>query len=116
MGTIKNKNGRDLPTMLKRSRRDGNNTWKNHMKKDLNEPGYYDGTVSHPEPDILECKVNWALRNTAINKAAAAAAAKSLQSCPALCHPTDGSPPGSSVHGILQARTLEWVAISSSNA
>ena len=47
--------------------------------------------------------------------AAAAAAAKSLQSCPTLCDPLDGSPPGSSVHGILQARTLEWVAISSSN-
>ena len=42
----------------------------------------------------------------------AAAAAKSLQSCPTLCHPTDGSPPGSPVPGILQARTLEWVAIS----
>ena len=41
--------------------------------------------------------------------------AKSLQSCPTLCDPIDGSPPGSSVHGILQARTLEWVAISSSN-
>ena len=48
--------------------------------------------------------------------AAAAAAAKSLQSCPTLCNPIDGSPPGSSVHGILQARTLEWVAISFSNA
>ena len=47
---------------------------------------------------------------------AAAAAAKSLQSCPTLCDPTDGSPPGSPVPGILQARTLEWVAISSSNA
>ena len=43
---------------------------------------------------------------------AAAAAAKSLQSCPTLCNPTDGSPPGSSVPGILQVRTLEWVAIS----
>ena len=39
----------------------------------------------------------------------AAAAAKSLQSCPTLCDPTDGSPPGSPVPGILQARTLEWV-------
>ena len=48
--------------------------------------------------------------------AAAAAAAKSHQSCPTLCNPTDGSPPGSSVPGILQARTLEWVAISFSNA
>ena len=44
------------------------------------------------------------------------AAAKSLQSCPTLCDPTDGSPPGSPMPGILQARTLEWVAISFSNA
>ena len=47
---------------------------------------------------------------------AAAAAAKSLQSCPTLCIPIDGSPPGSPVPGILQARTLEWVAIAFSNA
>ena len=45
-----------------------------------------------------------------------AAAAKSLQSCPTLCDPIDGSPPGSAVPGLLQARTLEWVAISFSNA
>ena len=45
----------------------------------------------------------------------AAAAAKSLQSCPTLCDPIDGSPPGSPVPGILKARTLEWVAISFSN-
>ena len=45
-----------------------------------------------------------------------AMAAKSLQSCPTLCDPIDGSPPGSPVPGILQARTLEWVAISFSNA
>ena len=44
------------------------------------------------------------------------AAAKSLQSCPTLCDPIDGSPPGSPVPGIPQARTLEWVAISFSNA
>ena len=43
-------------------------------------------------------------------------AVKSLQSCPTLCDPIDGSPPGSLVPGILQARTLEWVAISFSNA
>ena len=43
-------------------------------------------------------------------------AAKSIQSCPTLCDPVDGSPPGPAVPGILQARTLEWVAISSSNA
>ena len=47
--------------------------------------------------------------------AATATAAKSLQSCPTLCDPIDGSPPGSPVTGILQARTLEWVAISFSN-
>ena len=48
--------------------------------------------------------------------AAAAAAAKSLQSCLTLCDPIDGSPPGSPIPGFLQARTLEWVAISFSNA
>ena len=46
----------------------------------------------------------------------AAAAAKSLQSCPTLCDPIDSNPPGSAVPGTLQARTLEWVAISFSNA
>ena len=46
----------------------------------------------------------------------AAAAAKSRQSCPTLCNPIDGSPPGSPVPGVLQARTLEWIAISFSNA
>jgi len=46
----------------------------------------------------------------------AAAAAKSLQSCLTLCDPIDGGPPGSPIPGILQARTLEWVAISFSNA
>ena len=49
-------------------------------------------------------------------KNAAAAAAKLLQLCPTLCDPIDGSQPGSPVPGILQARTLEWVAISFSNA
>ena len=49
------------------------------------------------------------------DKRQAAAAAKSLQSCPTLCDPIDGSPPGSPIPGVLQARTLEWVAISFSN-
>ena len=57
--------------------------------------------------------VNSATVNTGVY---AAAAAKSLQSCPTLCDPRDGSPLGSPVPGILQARTLEWVAISFSNA
>ena len=51
-----------------------------------------------------------------VHSAVATAAAKALQLCPTLCDPIDGSPPGSSVPGILQARTLEWVAISFSNA
>ena len=50
------------------------------------------------------------------SQSASAAAAKSLQSCPTLCNPRGGSPPGSPIPGILQARTLEWVAISFSNA
>ena len=54
--------------------------------------------------------------NKAQHAAAAAAAAKSLQSCPTLCDPIDGSPLGSPIPGILQARTLEWVAISFSYA
>ena len=63
----------------------------------------------------------WAHRSTRtlgsyIFLVAAAAAAKWLQSCPTLCDPIDNSPPGSPVPGILQARTLEWVAISFSNA
>ena len=56
-------------------------------------------------------------RSNALTAAAAAAAtAKSLQLCPTQCNPTDSSPPGSPIPGILQARTLEWVAISFSNA
>ena len=58
--------------------------------------------------DILYCRYDFA--------AAAAAAAKSLQSCLTLCDSIDGSPPGSPIPGILQARTLEWVAISFSKA
>ena len=56
------------------------------------------------------------LINEPITLYTAAAAAKLLQSCPTLCDPIDGSPPGSPDPGILQARTLEWVAISFSNA
>jgi len=51
-----------------------------------------------------------------LNEMGAAAAAKLLQSCPTLCDPIDGSPPGSPGPGILQARTLEWLAMSVSNA
>ena len=56
--------------------------------------------------------VHWILRCNYLPFISAAAAAKSLQSCPTLCDPIDGSPPGSPIPGILQARILEWVAIS----
>ena len=70
------------------------------------------------------CCNSWGLKeldtteglNGSISNLGAAAAAKSLQSCLILCDPIDGSPPGFPVPGILQARTLEWVAISFSNA
>ena len=68
-----------------------------------------DGDCSH---EIKRCL----LLGSTVMTSLAAAAAKLLQSCPTLCDPRDGSPPGSAVPGILQARTLEWVAISFSNA
>ena len=68
----------------------------------------------------MQCvKWNWDLRRWGVSYIvynAAATAAKSLQSRPTLCDPIDGSPPGSAIPGILQARTLEWAAISFSNA
>ena len=64
-----------------------------------------------------EGKINKFLKESIFAAAAAAAAAaKSLQSCPTQCNPIDGSPPGFPVPEILQARILEWVAISFSNA
>ena len=57
--------------------------------------------------------MKWSLGISNFLEEISAAAAKSLQSCPTLCDPINGSPPGSPVPGILQARTLEWVAISS---
>ena len=67
---------------------------------------------------MCRCVYEWVYMDVCpyISAAAAAAAAKSLQLCPTLCNPTDGTPPGSAVPGILQVRTLEWFAISFSNA
>ena len=65
---------------------------------------------SHQQAYLGSCDASEA------NYCGKASAAKSLQSCPTLCDPRDVSPPGSPVPGILQARTLEWVAISFSNA
>ena len=67
-------------------------------------------------PEFAQIHVHWAVAKNVQQNTAAAAAAKSLQSCPTLCDPIGGSPTGSTVPGILQARTLEWVAISFSNA
>ena len=68
MGTIKDRNGRDLVDVEEIKKR-----WEEYteelFKKDLNKLDNYDGVVSHPEPDILECEVKWALRSTAVNKA-----------------------------------------------
>ena len=63
-----------------------------------------------------QATIHGGLKRVGYDWVPAAAAAKSLQSCPTLCDPIDGSPPGSPVPGILQARTLDWVAISFSNA
>ena len=67
---------------------------------------------SKENTQMINKHIKWCLTLSAT----AASAAKSLQSCPTLCGPIDGGPPGSPVPGILQARTLEWVAISFSNA
>ena len=88
---------------------------KNYTKKDLKDPDNLNGVVTHLEPDILECEIKRALGSITTNKPAATAA-KLLQSCPTLCDPGDSSPPGSAIPEILQARRLEWVAISFSNA
>ena len=81
-------------------------------------PGNPDSACASSSPPFLMMysayKLNKQVDN--IQLAAAATAAKSLQSCPTLCDPIDGSSPASSVPGILQARTLEWVAIYFSNA
>ena len=77
---------------------------------------FFSSTSIH---DCLHFKIKWLHFSkiaTATNTFYVFAAAKSLQSCPTLCDPRDSSPPGSPVPGILQARTLEWVAISFSNA
>ena len=71
-----------------------------------------DHPTTHTYPVFLKSRNG--LQNS--ENMSAAATAKSLQSCPTLCDPIEGSPPGSSVPGILQARILEWVAILFSNA
>ena len=69
-------------------------------EKDLHDPDNHNGVITYLEPDILECKVKWALRSTSVNKAMLCYA-KSLQSCPTFSDPMDCSLPGSSIHGIF---------------
>ena len=67
MDTIKDRNGTDL-TEQKILRRIGKNTQNNYTKKDLHDSDNHDGVSTHLEPDILECKVKWALGNITVNK------------------------------------------------
>ena len=85
--------------------------------------GYWNAKIGSQEITGITGKFGLGLQNEAGQRLrvlprehTATATAKSLQSCPILCDPIDGSPPGSPVPGILKARTLEWVAISFSNA
>ena len=78
----------------------------------LNDPAWKKATTLHSMATALALSMAHTLWSVLLS----AAAAKSLQSCPTLCDPIDSSPPGSLVPGILQARILEWVAISFSNA
>ena len=97
MCTVKDRNGRDLVDAEEIKKR-----WKEYTeelyKKDLNELDNYDGLVSHPEPDMLESEVKWALGSTAANKASGGDGipaelfkilnkVKVAQSCPNLCNP-----------------------------
>ena len=80
-------------------------------EESINLPGFFFFLIYFVQ---IQCYV--LVNEREINLRKVAAAAKSLQSCPTLCDPIDGSPPGSAIPGILQARTLEWVAISFSDA
>ena len=84
--------------------------WTHNDRKDKIHSGWLrlPNAQGHPRPSKLQLAM--------LQVKTPAAAAKSLQSCLTLCDPINGSPPGSPVPGILQARTLEWVAISFSNA
>ena len=80
------------------------------------EPGMLQSMGSQSQTQLKQLSTHSVGKTFHFRTAAAAAATKSLQSCLTLCDPVDGSPPGSSVPGILQARILEWVAIFFSNA
>ena len=85
-------------------------------KRKTNEDRVFSEGIMEQTCDSLGCPQHQGSYISSVLIPAAAAAAKLLQSCLTLCDPTDGSPPDSPVPGILQARTLEWVAISFSSA
>ena len=88
------------------------------MSMEFSRQEYWSGLPFPPPGDLPDPAIKSgspALPADSLPSAAAAAAAKSLQLCPTLCDPIDGSPPGSPIPEILQARTLEWVAMSFSN-
>ena len=97
--------------MIKGSNQEEDITIANTYSPNIGAPQYIRQTLTDIKGDIDSNTVIVGDFNTLLTPMAAAAA-KSLQSCPTLCDPIDGSPPGSPVPGILQARTLEWVAIS----
>ena len=69
LGTTKDRNGMDLTEAEDILRRGGKNTQKNYTKKDLHDPDKHNGVITNIEPDILECKVKWALGSITTNKA-----------------------------------------------
>ena len=88
--------------------------WRSSIQSAKTRPGADCGSDHEPLIDKFKLKLKKIGKTTRLFRYTATA--KSLQSCPTLCNPIDGSPPGSPVPGILQARTVEWVAISFSNA
>ena len=106
-----------MQTHKKRKR--GWKNWKLEIRQRKTQGGGWKQEERHTQKSGGERErdgqVGWK-RGELRKKWIAAAANKWLQSCPTLCDPIDGSPPGSTIPGILQARTLEWVAISFSNA
>ena len=104
-------------TRMKRNKNRLRYLWNNIKHTNIHITGVLDGEESEKWPEkILKDITAERFPNKKINSHPSPAAAKSLQSCSTLCDPIDGSPPGSPIPGILQARTLEWVAISFSNA
>ena len=94
--------------------------YKSGARDSVASPGLFHGQKTQSQPPTPTIRQGRVLGLSGVGRpeggVSAAAAAKSLQSCPTLCDPIDGSPPGSPVPGILQAGTLEWVAISFSRA